>query len=172
MRSLESTEAARVSSGQQQFAHSIEIIILHYIRRRPPQLWSAANRGKPASSLTQSRTDVTGQSLLNYLSRCCDLAVLPRLAAYGLHPHRHPRINVRGVAQSGSAPGSGPGGRRFESSRPDHSSKFGSFEDHIEGLSICRRDTYGVHGAVRKQHSEQFGLFDRILRNISSPGFR
>jgi hypothetical protein len=27
---------------------------------------------------------------------------------------------VRGVAQSGSAPGSGPGGRRFESSRPDH----------------------------------------------------
>ncbi len=29
---------------------------------------------------------------------------------------------VRGVAQSGSAPGSGPGGRRFESSRPDHSS--------------------------------------------------
>jgi hypothetical protein len=28
---------------------------------------------------------------------------------------------VRGVAQSGSAPGSGPGGRRFESSRPDQS---------------------------------------------------
>ena len=28
---------------------------------------------------------------------------------------------VRGVAQSGSAPGSGPGGRRFESCRPDHS---------------------------------------------------
>ena len=26
----------------------------------------------------------------------------------------------RGVAQSGSAPGLGPGGRRFESSRPDH----------------------------------------------------
>ena len=26
----------------------------------------------------------------------------------------------RGVAQSGSAPGLGPGGRRFESSLPDH----------------------------------------------------
>ena len=26
----------------------------------------------------------------------------------------------RGVAQPGSAPGSGPGGRRFKSSRPDH----------------------------------------------------
>ena len=28
--------------------------------------------------------------------------------------------NVRGVAQSGSAPGLGPGGRRFESCLPDH----------------------------------------------------
>jgi hypothetical protein len=27
---------------------------------------------------------------------------------------------LRGVAQSGSAPGLGPGGRRFESSLPDH----------------------------------------------------
>ena len=27
---------------------------------------------------------------------------------------------IRGVAQPGRAPGSGPGGRRFESSRPDH----------------------------------------------------
>ena len=28
--------------------------------------------------------------------------------------------NFRGVAQPGSAPGLGPGGRRFESSLPDH----------------------------------------------------
>ena len=27
--------------------------------------------------------------------------------------------NIRGVAQFGSAPGLGPGGRRFKSSRPD-----------------------------------------------------
>ena len=27
---------------------------------------------------------------------------------------------VRGVAQAGSAPGLGPGGRRFESCLPDH----------------------------------------------------
>ncbi len=33
-----------------------------------------------------------------------------------------PKGHVRGVAQSGSAPGSGPGGRRFKSSRPDHQS--------------------------------------------------
>ena len=30
------------------------------------------------------------------------------------------RWNVRGVAQPGRAPGSGPGGRRFKSSLPDH----------------------------------------------------
>ncbi len=29
----------------------------------------------------------------------------------------------RGVAQPGSAPGLGPGGRRFEPSRPDHHKK-------------------------------------------------
>src|SRR6202046_1248130 len=31
---------------------------------------------------------------------------------------------IRGVAQPGRAPGSGPGGRRFESSRPDHLKSF------------------------------------------------
>src|SRR5690606_5970175 len=30
------------------------------------------------------------------------------------------RWTVRGVAQAGSAPGLGPGGRRFESCHPDH----------------------------------------------------
>src|SRR5271170_7462893 len=38
-------------------------------------------------------------------------------------PHRsgggRPPVDSRGVAQPGRAPGSGPGGRRFESSRPD-----------------------------------------------------
>ena len=29
------------------------------------------------------------------------------------------QLKIRGVAQPGRAPGSGPGGRRFESSRPD-----------------------------------------------------
>jgi hypothetical protein len=33
---------------------------------------------------------------------------------------------IRGVAQPGRAPGSGPGGRRFESSRPDQSRHFNS----------------------------------------------
>jgi hypothetical protein len=31
-----------------------------------------------------------------------------------------PVHHVRGVAQPGRAPGSGPGGRRFKSSLPDH----------------------------------------------------
>ena len=44
------------------------------------------------------------------------------LELHGKHFHRHlaGASSIRGVAQSGSAPGSGPGGRRFESSRPDH----------------------------------------------------
>jgi hypothetical protein len=58
--------------------------------------------------------------LLNLLSCCCDSATRP--SGRGLHSrHQHStQHSVRGVAQSGSAPGSGPGGRRFESSRPDH----------------------------------------------------
>jgi hypothetical protein len=45
-------------------------------------------------------------------------------AAHGFLPNAGGySASIRGVAQSGSAPGSGPGGRRFESSRPDHSSK-------------------------------------------------
>jgi len=34
-----------------------------------------------------------------------------------------PPKKVRGVAQSGSVPGLGPGGRRFESCRPDNTVK-------------------------------------------------
>jgi hypothetical protein len=61
-----------------------------------------------------------------------------------LEPHGKPPNRqltaalIRGVAQSGSAPGSGPGGRRFESSRPDHSSKLALFRDQTEGVSISR----------------------------------
>mgnify|MGYP007113600788 CR=1 FL=1 len=33
---------------------------------------------------------------------------------------------LRGVAQFGSAPGLGPGGRRFESCRPDHETPWSS----------------------------------------------
>ena len=41
----------------------------------------------------------------------------------------------RGVAQPGRAPGSGPGGRRFESSRPDHIPSYLSL--HINLLFPC-----------------------------------
>ena len=40
----------------------------------------------------------------------------------------------RGVAQSGSAPGLGPGGRRFESCRPDTEERF---SNKTENLSFC-----------------------------------
>jgi hypothetical protein len=42
-------------------------------------------------------------------------------SARDLSARKHPfQPQVRGVAQPGRAPGSGPGGRRFESSLPDH----------------------------------------------------
>jgi hypothetical protein len=44
------------------------------------------------------------------------------------------------------------------------------FKDHVEGLSVSGRYTYAIHGKVRTQHSEQLGLFDRILRNIQQIG--
>jgi hypothetical protein len=40
----------------------------------------------------------------------------------------------RGVAQPGRAPGSGPGGRRFKSSLPDH--LFSARYTHAEALKI------------------------------------
>ena len=42
-----------------------------------------------------------------------------------------PSAYCRGVAQPGSAPGSGPGGRRFKSSRPDHSFQQFGFRFHF-----------------------------------------
>ena len=43
-----------------------------------------------------------------------------------------PSNNVRGVAQPGRAPGSGPGGRRFESSLPDHSFQSYTFQVEVQ----------------------------------------
>jgi hypothetical protein len=72
----------------------------------------------------------------------------------------------RGVAQHGSASALGAEGREFESLRPDHSSLLNSDEDAIEGFAPFECCTYVADEAVRKQHSQQFGLFDQIRRNI------
>ena len=54
-------------------------------------------------------------------------------------------LTIRGVAQSGSAPGSGPGGRRFESSRPDHhSTLFDRLVSRIASV-LFRYRTPGYH---------------------------
>ena len=44
--------------------------------------------------------------------------------------------------------------------------RFGPFEDHVEGLSICRIKTYAIYTAVQKYLFEQSALFCRILRKI------
>ena len=50
----------------------------------------------------------------------------------------------RGVAQSGSAPGLGPGGRRFESSLPDH--VFNDLQtSHINYLLFVSRRLIQIH---------------------------
>jgi hypothetical protein len=122
MKSLESTEIARCRQTTTFRALSAEFHLSKYIcHAAPPQRLRHSSfavcrkYGSPLASLAES--------LLNFLSRCCVSASLP--TAHGLHStHQHPLgITIRGVAQSGSAPGSGPGGRRFESSRPDHSSE-------------------------------------------------
>ena len=74
-------------------------------------------------------------------------------------------ISARGVAQSGSAPGLGPGGRRFESCHPDP----------LEALSSLTCKGRYIRTKVSKEtkvfHSSSFGgmgeklfFFFRILR--------
>ena len=70
----------------------------------------------------------------------------------------HPGITIRGVAQSGSAPGSGPGGRRFESSRPDHSSKRALLKIMSKGFLYV--------GVTLTASTEQFE--NRILTSLAS----
>jgi hypothetical protein len=68
-------------------------------------------------------------------------------------------LKIRGVAQLGRAPGSGPGGRRFESSRPDHLF-FAAVRipvpnpsqevDLVNSLTTCERFRSPNSGPVRK----------------------
>jgi hypothetical protein len=73
-------------------------------------------------SRNQYSPDPQPRSLLNYDKSVPRSSKPTRaLEPHGKHLHRYlTAASIRGVAQSGSAPGSGPGGRRFESSRPDH----------------------------------------------------
>ena len=61
------------------------------------------------------------------------------------------RLIYRGVAQSGSAPASGVGGRRFKSSRPDQFIMIGSgfAADHSSLILIMVQAHIFVHGRVQ-----------------------
>ena len=54
----------------------------------------------------------------------------------------------RGVAQSGSAPGLGPGGRRFESCHPDKTSSIAC------NLNNCRQFFFFLAGQIRATHTK------------------
>ena len=150
MRSLASTAAVSASPATR---HTILAQIHHSL------IASALNPRRNAAGRRRSPVPAhrAAQSLLNCLCRHCGPVGLP---AHGLHPtHRHPlrrgflhwatrRValgitsgswqHVRGVAQSGSAPGSGPGGRRFESSRPDHLYFASSMDYYMPLPALCR----------------------------------
>src|SRR3954452_7095691 len=74
----------------------------------------------------------------------------------------------RGVAQPGSAPGWGPGGRRFKSSRPDYGHRPGpeSLTDvALRSVRSFTRRATGFGGArprwVREPHAWLRGVYDR-----------
>src|SRR4029077_14901850 len=84
-----------------------------------------------------------------------------------VHSASLPRLSCRGVAQPGRAPGSGPWGRRFKFSLPDHfSSIFCSLKDQIKRLPVCRDETYAVRVAVQKHGFQQLTAFRLIPRKV------
>jgi hypothetical protein len=56
---------------------------------------------------------------------------------------------TRGVAQTGSALGSGPSGRRFKSSRPDHARRERRGAGHLTYASFTPRILSEAEGSAR-----------------------
>lgn len=81
---------------------------------------------KTAESLDSRLTPVSHTRFANPICKCRKkILTLHRLKRNNRSPHQEQFLSAssRGVAQSGSAPGLGPGGRRFESCHPDNSKK-------------------------------------------------
>ena len=57
---------------------------------------------------------------------------------------------------------SGPGGRRFKSSLPDHSAVFSLFCNQVKRRSVSRIKTYSVNGAVQKYRLEHLALLEWV----------
>ncbi len=77
-------------------------------------------------------------------------------------PHRQPPT-CRGVAQAGSAPGLGPGGRRFESCLPDHD----SVSVDIRGFRLFRSRTVSIGVAFTFRRHRCIGMTDATRNRIS-----
>ena len=113
---------------------------------RPTEKHSARNRGPHATTTLFILYARTGGRLQDCgrkreiessgLSGCRDLPML--LSGFRWGVLTAPGAPGRGVAQPGSAPGSGPGGRRFKSSRPDH-----SFQGVIRASGFPAHSTVG-----------------------------
>jgi hypothetical protein len=79
---------------------------------------------------------------------------------------------LRGVAQPGSAFGSGPKGRRFKSSRPDNSNSgfwFGSTVLRFYSLDGFYGSTHSMVGAAEKPFrgsAQVLRFYSRVLRRL------
>src|SRR5438477_12064089 len=71
-------------------------------------------------------------------------------------------VENRGVAQPGRAPGSGPGGRRFKSSLPDH--LYSSHLKKIEEVPLRASFRLNSHCAQNCAHSACLGQKELRLR--------
>jgi hypothetical protein len=89
-----------------------------YTRAKPgPHVIWKLERGN------QHRSQIVSQSLQPAVIYLKTARVLTR-KSLRLLPSAQTVLTCRGVAQPGRAPGSGPGGRRFKSSLPDHCLSF------------------------------------------------
>src|ERR1700747_823616 len=104
-----------------------------------------------ADRLWRARTEVRGAHRSPSRTHC---ECYNQWIALGAFPILPAPIRSRGVAQPGRAPGSGPGGRRFKSSLPDH---FKSTTSKIAGNLRTSKRIYirvaGMGGAKKCAHT-------------------
>src|SRR5437899_12300169 len=79
-----------------------------------------------------------------------------------------PFQRCRGVAQPGRAPGSGPGGRRFKSSLPDHSFSLDFSIAYAASAASVFSTVFGTFGTTEGNSNPNPHRSAHFLRNATS----